>query len=857
MVIAFPSLTGCGAVEDIGLGLKWDSATLAGEVHRRAALLSQMGIGRGSLVAIAHSGSALFFADLFAVWTVGATAACLDSRLTASEFQTVVDFAKPVAILIDGGKTSGAVSVPVLELANVARSQAPTIAAKPSLDDAALVLFTSGTTGAPKGVVLSFRALLARIELNAGAIGSHALKRALVTLPTHFGHGLIGNALTPLMTGGDIVLYPLGISLGGDLGRIIDRHGITFMTSVPALWRIAKKASQPPSGNSLIRVHVGSAPISAQLLAEIAAWSRAEVVNCYGMTETSNWIAGASSRTDGIADGLVGKPWGGVAAVMDNEGNIQATGEGEILLQSPSLMSGYLDRPDLTAAAMFEGWLRTGDRGTIDDLGRIRLTGRIKDEINRAGFKVQPAELDMMLETHPGIAEACVFAVPDSIAGETVAAAIRLQAGAKPSIDSLRSWCNERIRREAIPEHWFVVDQLPRNARGKINRAELGRILAGTTDADGSRAIEHSDPDQATNAGRRVSSRTEGSGNADIAARVRDAVKRAWTKVLNRRSFEADVPMDDAGGDSLGALNLLFQLEKELMTQIPLELIKANITPSQLISALQTELETPADSVVVDRTQGQLPQVFLMPSAHGDAPILTEFRKALDGRLRFVVIQYPQLNEMIDAGATFNVLVDAAVSQILSKCGDTCLLAGYSFGGFVAWETARRLTESGRRVAFLGLIDSRAAAPSRQRRNVFFKMARWLHPINIYYDAMFWFVQLSPPWLLRQAGSRVRLPARAAFVFQSQLVALLRGKALRMDVVRPLQLPTTLFRSDEYFEVLPDHGWGDLAKKLVVLPVGGDHLTMLQPPFQQSLCDKFMRAVSLALSDSSNQAPAR
>ena len=172
-----------------------------------------------------------------------------------------------------------------------------------------------------------------------------------------------------------------------------------------------------------------------QLWSEIAAWSRADVVNCYGMTETANWIAGASSRSDGIADGLVGKPWGGRASVVNDDGRMQATGTGEIAIKSPTLMSGYLKREDLTTAATINGWLRTGDRGKIDELGHIWLAGRIKDEINRAEFKVQPAEIDSLLETYPGIAEACVFAVPDPICGESVGAAIRFTTGADPSID--------------------------------------------------------------------------------------------------------------------------------------------------------------------------------------------------------------------------------------------------------------------------------------------------------------------------------------------------------------------------------------------------------------------------------------
>jgi len=196
------------------------------------------------------------------------------------------------------------------------------------------------------------------------------------------------------------------------------------------------------------------------------------------MTETANWFAGASSR-EAIDDGVVGIPWEGTAAVRTESGTIEDCGEGEILVRSAGLMSGYLDRPDLTAAVMEEGWYHTGDCGRIDAAGTIRLTGRIKDEINRAGFKVQPAELDALIETHPAVAEACAFAQPDPVGGEAVAAAVRLKPGAVGvSGEDLRAWCRQRLRHEAVPEHWYIVDELPRSARGKISRDAVQRRFA-------------------------------------------------------------------------------------------------------------------------------------------------------------------------------------------------------------------------------------------------------------------------------------------------------------------------------------------------------------------------------------------
>lgn len=472
-----------GCILDVKFGLRWDPTDFAAEVHNRTTTLSAADIRPGSILIVAHSGTARFLADLFAVWTLGCTAACIDSALTRNEIKIVVEFVQPSAILVgeaSAGPIDGQVSAPILELSRAAGSAAATPAPVDDPNRPALILFTSGTTGHPKGVVLTFGALLNRFALNRAAMGHASRLRALVTLPMSFGHGLIGNALTPLLSGAEIVLYPLGLPLTQRLGRIIDEYRIGFLSSVPSFWRMALKFGTPPSGDSLARVHVGSAPMSAPLWTEIAEWSRAEVVNCYGITELANWVSGASARVEGIGDGLVGRPWGGEIAIRDGAGTILRSGEGELLVKSPSAMSGYFRRPELTAAVFVDGWYCTGDTGRIDKRGFIQLTGRIKDEINRGGLKVQPAELDALLETHPAVAEACVFGIADAASGEIVAAAVRLAPGKKNvSIETLRQWCATRLRREAIPERWFVVDELPKNERGKINRDVLRRMLTG------------------------------------------------------------------------------------------------------------------------------------------------------------------------------------------------------------------------------------------------------------------------------------------------------------------------------------------------------------------------------------------
>lgn len=241
------------------------------------------------------------------------------------------------------------------------------------------------------------------------------------------------------------------------------------MSSTPAFWHVAMRLSPRP-GHAMQRVHVGSAPLSVEHWRAIGEWTGTRrVFNMYGMTETANWIAGACLEDDGAADGLVGRPWGGAAAVLDDDdGRLKREGSGEVLIASPSMMTGYLGMEAETRAAFHGAWLRTGDTGRIDAEGRLTLVGRIKHEINRGGVKVPAEEIDMLLERHPAVVEACAFGLPDPVAGEAVAAAIVL--GAEADAPSIRAWCRERCRAEAVPSRLFILDAIPRNDRGKVAR---------------------------------------------------------------------------------------------------------------------------------------------------------------------------------------------------------------------------------------------------------------------------------------------------------------------------------------------------------------------------------------------------
>jgi acyl-CoA synthetase (AMP-forming)/AMP-acid ligase II len=357
------------------------------------------------------------------------------------------------------------------------------------LDDVALIMMTSGTTSEPKGVMLTHRALQARLALNVAYMGTRDLHVGLTVLPMHFGHGLIGNTLTLLAAGGTLAVWPepgpAGLPM---LGQVIDRHEVTFMSSVPSLWRAALRLSPPPRLGTMRRVHIGSAPLSAELWHQVSTWAGTKrVLNMYGITETANWIGGHSAEDGVLDDGLVGLPWGGSIVLHGDQGARIHHGRGEVLVNSPSLMSGYLDREDLTQASLAGDWFLTGDIGEIDEQGRLRIVGRSKHEINRGGIKIPAEEIDRLLERHPDVVEACGFALPDPLSGETVAAAVVLEPGSSTTIETLRQWCAGEIRREASPSRLFVLPALPRTDRGKLNRDVVRAACVGSEPGEAGR----------------------------------------------------------------------------------------------------------------------------------------------------------------------------------------------------------------------------------------------------------------------------------------------------------------------------------------------------------------------------------
>ncbi|MCX7305535.1 MAG: class I adenylate-forming enzyme family protein [Hyphomicrobiales bacterium] len=469
---------------DVRSGKRWSRDEIWQAVCSCAAAIVASGLAPGDTVVVGQPDGARFILDVFAAWTAGAVAVAVNPKLMPDE-QTRVLAATGAKLWLGPVACETA-----LNIANAPNDAMPDLASLAGralgLDVPALMLMTSGTTGMPKGVVHSLRSLAVRLALNIDAIGRSDLARTLNVLPAFFGHGLIGNCLTALAAGGVLHVWT-----GPDVAELrafadlLEREDITFMSSVPSFWKIAMRVAQPPR-RPLARIHVGSAPLSLELWSEISRWTgTGRVFNMYGMTETANWIGGASLEDPGAGDGLVGHAWGGSFGVLGDDGEVRQSGSGEVVLDSPSIMLGFHAMADKTAEAFHGSWFRTGDIGEIDGQGRLFLVGRIKNEINRGGIKVPAEEIDMLLERHPDIAEACAFGVPDAVSGEAVAVAIVMRAGAEASDEAIKQWCRTRIRAEAVPSQLFRLDEIPRNERGKIVRGVVRETVLAAGSAAG------------------------------------------------------------------------------------------------------------------------------------------------------------------------------------------------------------------------------------------------------------------------------------------------------------------------------------------------------------------------------------
>ncbi|TFG92496.1 MAG: hypothetical protein E4H15_03565, partial [Syntrophobacterales bacterium] len=257
---------------------------------------------------------------------------------------------------------------------------------------------------------------------------------------------------------------------------------------VPTMWRLALKVARPPRLHTLQRVFSGSAPLSAFLWRQIQEWTGTrEVLNSYGITETGSWVAGTTVSGISPEDGLIGEAWGAVIKILkssDTETPPCLTPEcspgvaGFVWINTPALMKGYLGRDDLTRKVVSQGWFSTGDIGLLDDRGLLYLKGREREEINKGGMKVHPADIDSVAERFENTLNVCTFGFEDPLYGENVGIAVVLKEQKGENLRNLIHWLRQHLGKHQMPQRLYLLDEIPGTTRGKVNRSHVAEKCA-------------------------------------------------------------------------------------------------------------------------------------------------------------------------------------------------------------------------------------------------------------------------------------------------------------------------------------------------------------------------------------------
>ena len=505
-------------------GETFSYAEMGRRVGAVAAVLAERGVGHGTRVSILCFNGPDFVWPYLAVWALGAIACPINTGLKAEEIQYVMDHAEarllvvdrrllpevePIraslthlrhVLVLDAAADPGAwrgdprVGLPAWAeaLGPLASEARPVLPDAPTggigLDDPAQIIYTSGTTGKPKGVVLTQRNFLRDAEYIAGWHGLTSADRAMCILPLFHVNGEVVTTLTPLWTGGSVVM-PERFTASRHW-EWISANDVTWFSAVPT--NLGILVNRPPDESDPARFPraglrfaiCGAAPLPVEVQRSFERRFGLLVIEGYGLSETTcystfNPHPPAGVRRYGEDDGYrrigsIGVPVGNELAILDDDDRPVASGDsGEICLRGENVMVRYEKRPEETAAALAHGWFHSGDIGHVDADGYVYITDRKKDIIIRGGENIMPREIDEVLYRHAAVRDAATIGAPDPKYGERVVSFVVPKDGAAPAADDLIAHCRAHLADFKVPAEIHFLDEIPKGPSGKLLRREL------------------------------------------------------------------------------------------------------------------------------------------------------------------------------------------------------------------------------------------------------------------------------------------------------------------------------------------------------------------------------------------------
>jgi oxalate---CoA ligase len=643
-----------------------------------------------------------------AVLAIVAVACCsiavpLDPRLSPAEIDQRLDMLRLNALLVPQGSASEARQaaerrgIAIIEAVPVGHGQlgfnaavraadSAAIDAEPDPDSPAFILQTSGTTAQPKLIPYSHSNMLTAAARLQAWFDFTPRDRCLSVSSPYYSHGLKVTVFTPLLTGGSIAVPANSAILA--LDEWLDVLRPTWYSAGPTLHTAvldkARSLEDAQAAHTLRFVVSGGAPLPKEVQDGLQRILGVPVLEHYGSSEAAQMAANLPPPGPN-RPGTCGQPWPDTVAIVGEDGHPLPAGErGEIWVRGPTVMSGYLDAPELNQAAFIDGWFHTGDIGSLDEDGFLSLHGRLSELINRGGEKIAPAEIESALSRHHAIAEAAAFAVPHPRLGEDVAVAIIPHPGAQTTPAELRRFLQRELASFKIPRRILILDQLPKGATGKVQRRRLRESLDG---------LDHQEAMPVPDVNK---------GPMDLEVELLSV----WRRLLKSEAVTVDDDFFASGGDSLLAMEMLIEVERLIGQPVPDTIMFGAETIRQLAPKIALQAGTPTAPFFQFHARGSRPPLYFFNGG------LISGHACVRRMVELFGPDYPITS--IDPHGLHGEPIPPSIEKMAAdrlplilerQASGPFLLGGKCNGAMVAFEAARLLMAAGHKVDMVAMVD--------------------------------------------------------------------------------------------------------------------------------------------------------